>query len=179
MPSVHLEYTTSSTARMWKTRPVPVQMFQARSSTTAHPSKEPGLSMMLSARPTRFKLRTDDPTVTQVIASRDDHVQKNSIQSNSDELADSVVSQPVVLEDSEGKRFAACAVAQLLEAKHLQTSDMVRRATAVVASQNGARFQGGARATYMYVPRSEPRATCTTRPRHLTCGAFPRGRSPN
>ena len=101
-------------------------------------------------RRTRFKLLTDDPTVTQVIASKDDHVQKNSIQSNSDELADSVVSQPVVLEDSEGKRFAACAVAQLLEAKHLQTSDMVRRATAVVASQNGARCpRWGARDLYV------------------------------
>ena len=57
----------------------------------------------------------DDVTVTHVVAARDDHVQKNSIQSNSDELADSVAGQPVVLEDSGGKRFAACAVAQLLE----------------------------------------------------------------
>ena len=57
----------------------------------------------------------------------------------------------VVLEDSEGERFAACAVAQLLEAKHLQTSDMRKEGDGSWPRRTALGVQGGARATYMYV----------------------------
>ena len=64
--------------------------------------------------------------------------------SNSDG-ADSVVSQPVVLEDSEGKRSSLVLSLSYWRRTHLQTSDTPEGGRLVVASQNGAvAFQGGA-----------------------------------